>query len=50
MSKFELPTVSVNLNDAAFLSKILEKWMNENDMNTAYLQDLAKHLSPSIDC
>ena len=42
--------VPVNLNDAAFLSAILTKWMNENDMNTEYLKDLASHLSPKAGC
>jgi hypothetical protein len=43
-------TISINLNDAAFLSAILAKWMKAEDMETAYLQDLALHLTPKAGC
>ena len=42
--------IEIDLNDAAFLSAILTKWMKSEDMETIYLKDLAAHLAGTNPC
>lgn len=46
----ETAKIEIHLNDAAFLAQLLYKYMSDNNYETAYLRDLAKHLNGKAGC
>ena len=39
------PTITIDLNDASFLSIVLDKWINENEITpTPHMNELLKKL------
>lgn len=43
-------SIAVLTNDAAFLAKLVEKYMKDENFTTPYLTDLVNHLNPKAGC